>query len=104
MSQKMVNRKGLLVIVSTFLIRVLFVLDVPSAIINIGYPGNATVTLNFVVGVSLLLFPLFGLIADVYLTRYRMIQLSFMLLIFVSVTALVVGAVVIISSHICGSR
>ena len=47
------------------------------------------------IGVSLLLFPLFGLIADVYLTRYRMLQLSLLMLVFLLVIALTVGMIAI---------
>ena len=36
--------------------------------------------MNVGFGVSLMLFPVFGLLADMWFTRYRMIQASFLLL------------------------
>ena len=57
----------------------------------IRYPVNiVNIAMNLSIGVSLLLFPVFGLIADVYLTRYRMLQLSLLMLVFVLIVALIV--------------
>ena len=49
------------------------------------------------IGVALLLFPLFGLIADVYLTRYRMLQLSLLMLVFIQVVVLTSGMTAILA-------
>ena len=93
--QTMVNREGLIVIVSTFLVHLLFVTDVPSYVVNLQHRVGTMITLNSVVGVALLLFPLFGLLADVYFTRSRMIQLSLLILVVVSLLALLSGGAAI---------
>ena len=81
-ASSMANREGFVLIIIAFLIHLPFVLDVPNWWINnlyLYHPVRGT-TRNVSIGVALLLFPLFGLIADVYLTRYRMLQLSLLML------------------------
>ena len=67
---QMENKEALVIIVNTFLIHLIFAFDVQNFLINYGYPANSVLAMNLSIGVSLLLFPVFGLIADVYLTRY----------------------------------
>ena len=83
-------KEALVIIANTFLIHLIFAFDVPSFLINNGYPGSLVNVENLSIGVSLLLFPVFGLIADVYLTRYRMLQLSLLMLVFALIVALIV--------------
>ena len=73
------NRGALTVIVNCLLVHILFALDIPFYFLNIQSLDIIVVAMNGGFGVSLLLFPLFGLLADVYVTRYRMIQKSFYL-------------------------
>ena len=68
---QMENKVALVIIANIFLIHLIFTLDVPSFLISIGYPVNSVLAMNLSIGISLLLFPVFGLIVDVYLTRYR---------------------------------
>ena len=67
----MANEEVLLSLSASFFIHLLFVIEAPNnAAINNSYPVVSMITLNSVFRVSLLLFPLFGLLADVYLTRH----------------------------------
>ena len=66
----MKNKEALVIIANTFLLHLFIAFDVPSFLINSGYTTDNILVLNLSIGVSLLLFPVFGLIADVYLTRY----------------------------------
>ena len=71
------DNKGVpIVIVNSFLIYFIFAFDLPNYLINNLYPISEVIAVNFGIGVSLLLYPLFGLLADVYMTRYRMILVS----------------------------
>ena len=93
----MANKEGFVIIIIAFLIHLFIVLDVPNWWINNLYfylLADGT-TSNVSIGVSLLLFPLFGLIADVYLTRYRMLQLSLLMLVLILVVALTGGIIAI---------
>ena len=54
------------------------------------HPAYVT-TCNVSIGVVLLLFPLFGLIANVYLTRYKILQPSLLMLVFILVVSLMFG-------------
>ena len=87
----MENKEALVIIANTFLIHRLIAFDVPSFIINSGYTTSLIIAVNLhlSIGVSLLLFPVFGLIADVYLTRYRMLQVSLLMLVFALIVALI---------------
>ena len=92
-ASSMANREGFVIIIIAFLIHLPFVLDVPNWWINnlyLYYPVRGT-TRNVSIGVALLLFPLFGLIADVYLTRYKMLQLSLLMVVFILVVTLTGG-------------
>ena len=66
----MANKGAFTVIVSCLLIHVLFALDMPSYWINSQHPFQTIVAQNVGLGVSLLLFPVFGLLADMCFTRY----------------------------------
>lgn len=55
-------------------------LDMPSYLINTQSLLSAVIATNVDIGVSLQLFPLFGLFADVWLTIYILIQISFVIL------------------------
>ena len=50
------------------------------------------------VGISLLLFPPFGILADLYLTRYRTIQISLLILTSVIVLTLAVDILVVLNN------
>ena len=54
-----------------------FTLDQPSYLINNFIPVYTVCGINVTIGVSLLLFPVIGLLADVCFTTYRMMQVSF---------------------------
>ena len=73
-----------------FVYTLIFAFDVPSFLLNDGHTANFVVATNLSLGVSLLLFPVFELIADVWLTRYRMLQLSLLMLVFVLIVALII--------------
>ena len=77
---KMAQREAIVVIVLTLSLHILFVLDLPSYLINAQYSVSQVIVTNVSVGISLLLFPLFGFLADLYLTRYRTIQMSLLIL------------------------
>ena len=70
------NRGALIVIINCLLVHLAFALDIPCYILNTRRMDSIVVAMNGGFGVSLLLLPLFGLIADIYVTRYRMIQTS----------------------------
>ena len=89
MSLWLENKGALVTIVTAFLIHVLFTFDVPNFIITNGYNLILTTASNVSIGVSLLLFPLYGLLADVYLTRYRMLQYSLLKLVFTLIVFLI---------------
>ena len=72
----MANREAFIVTLNCLMVHFFFALDLPTYILNNAYPVRTTTIGNVSIGVSLLLFPLFGLIADVYLTRYRTILVS----------------------------
>ena len=93
----MENKEVLVIIVNTFLIHLTFAFDVPSFLINDGFTANSVLAMNLSIGVSLLLFPMFGLIADVYLTRYRMLQLSLLMLVFALIVAIIILMAAILS-------
>ena len=73
----MANRGVYAVLVGCLSISV-FTLDQPSYLINI--LTHMVCALNVSIGVSLLLFPVIGLLADVCFTRYRMMQSSLVIL------------------------
>ena len=52
------------------------------------------------IGAAVLLFPLLGLIADVYLTRYRMLQISLSMLVFILILTMMVETATILMQHI----
>ena len=89
----MANKGVVLVIVNSFLIHLIFTFDLPSYLINNLYPISKVIAGKIGIGVSLLLYPLFGLLADVYMTRYKMILGSLLilaiLLIFTSISAFI---------------
>ena len=72
----MANKEALIVILNCLMIHFSFALDLHSYIISNDYPVSTTALGNGSIGASLLLFPLFRLITDVYLTRYRTILVS----------------------------
>ena len=86
----MANRQGFVIIIVAFLIHLSFVLDVPNwwAKNLFFFQPELQIPTNMTIGVALLLFPMFGLIADVYFTRYRMLQLSLLMLVSLLVVAL----------------
>ena len=93
----MANKEALIVILNCLMIHFFFALDLPCCIINNAYPVSTTVLENGSMGMSLLLFLLFGLIADVYLTRYRTILVSLAILVnILTVTLVILGFVSII--------
>ena len=51
-------------------------LNIPSYLVNNTYSAVFGIEMNASIGIILLLFPLFGFLADVCLTKYKMIQLS----------------------------
>ena len=75
-SMPTVNKEGLVVIITAFVINIFFAIDVPSCMINVITNFSLWITANVCIGFSVLLFPVFGLIADVWLTRYRMLQIA----------------------------
>ena len=87
----MANKGALTVIVCCFLIHALAALDMPSYFVNSQYPFSKIIAINIGFRVSLLLFPVFGLLADMYFTRYRMIQVSFVSLIVFLISGLIIG-------------
>ena len=62
---QMENKEALVIITNTFLIHLMLAFNVPSFMINNGNPANVVLAINVSIGVSLLLFLVFGLIADV---------------------------------------
>ena len=85
----MANKGALTVIISCLLIHFLFALDIPSYVINTASPVSLQVGTNVGFGISLLLFPVFGLLADVCFTRYRMIQAALAILVIVGIAAVI---------------
>ena len=77
-ASRMANREGFVIIAIAFLIHFAFVLDEPKWLINKNFFYRLVwgIVYNTSSGAALSVFPSFGLIADVYLTRYRMLQLS----------------------------
>ena len=83
------DKRSLIVIINCLVIHSLVALDVPSYIINCNDQLSRVITGNVSVGLSLLLFPVFGLMADVCFTRYQMIQLSLIMLVACGIFVLV---------------
>ena len=67
------------VLVGCLFINAFFTLDQPSYLINIASPISTVYVVNITIGMSLLLFPVFGFIADMCMTRYWMMQASFVI-------------------------
>ena len=80
-------KEATLIIVTSFLIHIYFTFDVQSYLSSNDSPSSDQFAYNVSIGVALLLFPLFGILADVWLTRYKMIQAS--LIVLTSILAIV---------------
>ena len=89
----MAKKEALLIIVSSVIIHTLMALDTPSCLFNTVSYTPQIISINFGIRVSLLLVPLFGLIADLYLIRHRMMKLSLFILTIVMITAMVMVAI-----------
>ena len=72
----MAERETIVVLVLSLSLHLIFALDLPSYLFNGQYFIGQVIITNVSIGISLLLFPLFGALADIYLTRYRMSQTS----------------------------
>ena len=101
----MANREAFVIIAIAFLIHFAFVLDEPSWWIYHQHKNSTNwllygIAYNASIGAALLLFPLFGLIADIYLTRYRMLQLSLLMLVFILIVAMTTEMVAILLQHV----
>ena len=96
----MAQREAITVIVLTLSFHLLFVLDLPSYLINAQYSVSQVIVTNVSVGISLLLFPLFGFLADLYLTRYRIIQMSLLILTSMITLTLAISIVVVLSPDV----
>ena len=90
----MAKREAFVVILLSFSLHLFFTLDLPSYLIHSQYATSHVIIVNVCIGISLLLFPLFGALADIYLTRHRMIQASLFVLTAVIVVSLA-GAMLI---------
>ena len=86
----MAKREVIVVIVLTLPLHLIFALDYPSYLFNVQYLISQVIAMNVSIGISLLLFPMFGALADIYLTRFRIIQIS----LFIQTTVIVVGMAV----------
>ena len=83
-------KEATLMIVTSFLIHIYFTFDVkPYFLSNDGILSDQTAG-KVSIGVALLLFPLFGIVADVWLTRYKMIQTSLIVLTSILAIALII--------------
>ena len=68
------------ILVNSFLIHIFIVFDNQAYLVN-DYPYSSDqAAINIAIGIALLLFPMFGLVADVCLTRYKMIQVALFIL------------------------
>ena len=97
------KRGALTVIFTCLLVHFMFVLDMPAYIFNNQdiYPIVRT-AMSCGIGVSLLLFPLLGFLADVYVTRYRMIQMSLISLVVILILGLTIAFLsVVLSPQFC---
>ena len=92
----MAFKQGLVIILIAFVSHFVFVFDLSHWAISNTYYLSAVTAYHVSIGVALLLFPVFGLIADVYLTRYRMIQLSLLMLVLVQLVVLIYGMAAIL--------
>ena len=99
------NRGAFTVIINCLLVHIMFALDIPSYIVNTQTIDSIMFALNGGFGVSLLLFPLLGFLADVYVTRYQMIQKSFLFLAVFLILALTIAFMsVIFLPQDCGRQ
>ena len=89
-------KEGLVVIIIAFVIHIIFAFDMSSFLINNICNLGILFAFRLSIGVSLLLFPVFGFITDVYLTRYRMLQLSLLMILSVPIAVLIYGTATIL--------
>ena len=71
----MSSKGAIIVLLTCFLVHVLYCLDTPSYFVENDY-SNTVLAIHISNGVCLLLFPLFGWMADVWFTRYQTIRAS----------------------------
>ena len=69
-------KEAAVIIVNSFLIHLYFTFDIRSFFLSNELHFSTQTVMNVSIGIAFLLFPLFGLVADVWLTRYKMILTS----------------------------
>ena len=92
----MARKEAYVVFAISILVHVIVTLNIPSYLVNNADSTKMTNEINTSIGIFLLLFPLFGFVADVCLTRYRMIQLSIMFTIVALILVLSTGTLTMI--------
>ena len=83
-------KEAAIIIVASFLVHIPFTFDIQPYFFSNAHPFSYRTADNVSLGVALLLFPLFGIVADVWLTRYKMIQTSLFILTSILSIALVI--------------
>ena len=77
----MAKKEAFTIFAISLFLHAIFAINIPSFMLNNWSPFIIVTGINLTIGISVLLFPVFGFLADVKLTRYRMIQLSILILI-----------------------
>ena len=92
----MAKREAFIVVGISIFVHLIITLNIPSYLFSNIDPSYIAVEINVSIGIFLLLFPLFGFLADVFITRYRMIQLSVLFTIVALILGLIISTLCII--------